>query len=99
MKEKTRKSLKFEKQARLGMGVCMKRKINPDTNEEGELEGVRLPIFDYTGKYIVSISKWNKLVEDEIRYVKSKSRIEAKKKDGLFLACQIVYIAMTMLHF
>ena len=61
--------MKFEKEARLCMGVCMRRKLKED-GSEGDLEGVRLPFFDYSKKEIVSIEKWNKLVQDEIRRVK-----------------------------
>ena len=52
------------------MGVCMRRKLKED-GSEGELEGVRLPFYDYSGKEVVSIKKWNKLVKDEISRVKS----------------------------
>ena len=49
------------------MGVCMKWKLRED-EREGKLEGVRLSFYDYlySGKEVVSIKKWNKLVKDEL---------------------------------
>ena len=61
--------MKFEQEAYLCMAVCMRRKLKEDGGE-GELEGVRLPFYDYTKQEIVSIKKWNKLVQDEISRVK-----------------------------
>ena len=52
------------------MGVCMRWKLKED-GREGKLEGVRLPFYDYSGKEVVSIKKWNKLVKDEIARVKA----------------------------
>ena len=51
------------------MGVCMRRKLKED-GSEGDLEGVRLPFFDYSKKEVVSIKKWNKVVQDKISRVK-----------------------------
>ena len=52
------------------MGVCMRRKLKEDGTER-ELEGVRLPFYDYPKQKVVSIKKWNKLVRDEITRVRS----------------------------
>ena len=80
---KDTKKLKYEKQGRFAMGVCMKHNYNPDTNSEDELKGTRLPMFDYSGKSVIAIKKWNSLVANEIRKVKSKSRSEAKSAGWL----------------
>ena len=50
----------------------MRRKIiNEETGEEGELEGVRLPLFDYTSKKILTIRNYNEYVRKEINQVKT----------------------------
>ena len=52
------------------MGVATRKMINPETDKEEELEGIRLPIFNYTGKEILPIKKWNQKVKEEIQRVK-----------------------------
>ena len=52
-------------------GVCMRRLIDEETGEEGELERVRLKLFDYTSKKVLTIRKFNEKVEKEIRRVKT----------------------------
>ena len=53
------------------MGVCMKRKNEQSvSNENEEFEGHRLPHFTYSGKEVLSISKFEKRIKDEIRRVK-----------------------------
>ena len=44
-----RKNVQFEQEARLCIGVFMRQKLKED-GREGELEGVRLPFYDYTNK-------------------------------------------------
>ena len=53
----------------------MRRKINED-GEEGELEGVRLPLFDYTSKNILTITNYNKKIKEEITRVKTMKHPE-----------------------
>ena len=60
------------------MGVCMRRELDPETNEEGELKGIRIPIFNYSGREVLAINKWNEKVKAEIQNVKCKSQTEAK---------------------
>lgn len=44
----------------------MRKEIN-ENGEEGELEGVRMKLFDYSGKNILTISKYeNKIIKEEI---------------------------------
>ena len=53
------------------MGVCMKRKNeNSVSNEIKQFEGYRLPHFTYSGKEVLSISKFEKKIKEEIRRVK-----------------------------
>ena len=49
----------------------MRRLIDEETGEEGELERVRLKLFDYTSKKVLTIRKFNEKVEKEIRRVKT----------------------------
>ena len=53
------------------MGVAMRRELDQETGEEGELQGIRIPIFNYTGKEILTIKKYEKKVEEEIERVKN----------------------------
>ena len=66
------------------MGVCMRRELDPETNEEGELKGIRLPIFNYSGREVLAINKWNEKVKAEIQNVKCKSQTEAKIGGWIF---------------
>ena len=65
---------KFEEEARMMLGVSMVQ-IN------GVSKGVRCPLFDYTGKMIVGMKKWKRLVSEAIR--------EAKEKRGTYWVLQI----------
>ena len=49
------------------MGVAIRRKVDPETNEEGDLEGICLPFFKYTGKEVLAIKKYKKKIEEEIQ--------------------------------
>jgi hypothetical protein len=42
----------------------------PDFNVEGEEEGVQMKEFDYTGKMLVSIGKYERMVNDEVNCVR-----------------------------
>ena len=49
----------------------MKRKNDESvSNEINEFEGYRLPHFTYSGKEVLSISKFEKKIKDEIKRVK-----------------------------
>ena len=48
----------------------MKKPINSETGREKEQVGIRLPFFDYTGREVLSISKYETKINDEIRRVK-----------------------------
>ena len=63
------KILKFTKDARTCMGVCMRQKIEGEI--EKEMEGVRLPFFDYTGKEVLSIKNYEQKIKEEIDRVRS----------------------------
>ena len=65
-----RKNLKFEKQGRYCMGVAMKKTVDVETGEENESEGIRLPYFDYTGREVLSISKYENKINEEVRRVR-----------------------------
>ena len=68
----TVKNFKFEQEARISTGVCMRRRLlSNETGEEGELEGVRLPLFNYTSKNILTISNYEKKIKEEIERTKS----------------------------
>ena len=56
-------TVKYDEQCRLGAGVCIKKV------DEKEV-GLRLPLFDYTGKELVGIGKEKTLIENEIRRVR-----------------------------
>lgn len=47
---KIRKNFKFKEEACALADICMRRKINDKTGGEGELEWVRLLLFNYTNK-------------------------------------------------
>ena len=49
----------------------MRRIVNVETGEEGELEGIRLPLFNYTSKKILTMHKYNEYVPKEICQVKT----------------------------
>ena len=56
------------------MGVCMKRKDESTVSSENDkFEGIRLPLFEYSGREILPIKKWNQKVKEEIERVKSLS--------------------------
>ena len=61
--EHYRKTLKFEEEARMMLGVSM-------VKEQNKITGVRCPLFDYLGKNIVGMKKWNKLVRQSIKEAK-----------------------------
>ena len=63
--------MKFEKQGRYCMGVAMKKTVCNETNEENEAVGIRLPLFNYTNREVLSISKFEKKEEEEIKRVKT----------------------------
>ena len=62
--------MKFEKQGRYCMGVAMRKPICVESNEEMNAEGVRLTLFDYTNREVLSISKYDQKLNEEIRRVK-----------------------------
>ena len=37
------------------MGVEMRKKLDEETGEESELEGIHIPLFNYTSKEILAI--------------------------------------------
>ena len=53
------------------MGVAIRRKVDPETNKEGKLEGIQLPFFNYTGKEVLAIKKYKKKIAEEIQWVKN----------------------------
>ena len=53
------------------MGVAIRKQVNPETGEEGELEGICLPFFNYTGKEVLAIKKYEKKIDEEIQRVKN----------------------------
>jgi len=72
------------------MGVCTRKKLDENDNE-GEREGVRLNYFDYTGKEVYSIKKFDKKIKEVIKEFKSKLTsghttgwIESERIDGTF---------------
>ena len=60
------------------MGVCMRMDFDTVSNTESDLKGIRLPIFDYSGRQVLAINKYNEKVEIEIQRLKSKSDAEAR---------------------
>ena len=71
--------MKYAQEARLCLGVVALPKDNIGTNgtinnDSGELIGIRLPPFIYSGKVILSISDWKKKEESEIKRVKGLQR-------------------------
>ena len=67
--EQFRRKFKFEEEARMMLGVSMTR---VKKGESFSTEGVRCPLFDYTGKIIVGMGKWAKLLSQVIKEVKDK---------------------------
>ena len=63
--EQFQTTLKFEEEARMMMGVSMVRVKNND-GDYANTKGVRCPVFDYTGKIIVGMGKWKRLVRQAI---------------------------------
>ena len=57
-------SFKYDAQVRLCLGVAMVK------NADGSLIGIRLPLFGYSGKVLVSWKNWNKLIREEIKLVR-----------------------------
>ena len=56
------------------MGVCINRKNEEsEDNENEKFEGKRLNCFTCSGKEVLSINKYYKKVQDEIRQVKEIS--------------------------
>ena len=62
--------MKFPKEARFSFGVCVRK------NADGVEEGIRLPFFNYTGKKIVTMQRYEKLVIDELSRVNAIPRGE-----------------------
>ena len=67
--------VKFPQEGRFCFGVAIRR------DNEGKEEGVRAEAFDYSGKWILSIAKWEDEVETAIRKVK----LLARDKKGKWL--------------
>ena len=63
------RSTKFTQEGRGCFGTATR--VNPDDS----LEGIKLPIFDYTGKEVVSMGKWDKMFELE----KAEKIVEGNK--------------------
>ena len=73
------------------MGVAVRKMIDPETGEEGDLEGIRLPFFNYTGKEVLAIKKYEKKIEEEIQRVKNLTYgktagwvVSSRDNDALF---------------
>ena len=69
---KTRLNVKYEKECRLGLGCAV---IQPLAQDDTPLpnEGVRCHPFDYSGKVIIGFDDYQKMMDLEIRRVKSLS--------------------------
>ena len=65
--EHFRRVFKFEEEARMMLGVSM---IQVQVQDRFVSKGIRLPLFDYTGKKIIGMGKWNKLVRMVIKDVR-----------------------------
>jgi predicted flap endonuclease-1-like 5' DNA nuclease len=68
--------LKFPKEARFSFGVCVRK------NADGVEEGIRLPFFNYTGKKIVTMQRYEKLVIDELSRVNAIPRGEKRELEN-----------------
>ena len=65
--EQFRRKFKFEEEARMMLGVSM---VRVKMEECFITKGVCCPLFNYTGKNIVRMGKWKKLVREAIKEVK-----------------------------
>ena len=65
--EKLELQVKYAKQVRFSFGVAMK-------GEEGSETGHRLEPYDYTGKMILTMPKFEKMIQEEIKRVKNLPR-------------------------
>jgi len=63
-KKQTKYQPKYGKQGRYCLGCAVVK------NESGEREGVVAPLYDYSGKKLITLADWKELVEKEIRRVK-----------------------------
>jgi len=76
--------MKYYDEVRLSLGVAKVK------TAVGGVEGKRLPLFDYSGKVLLTIKDWNKCKNDEIKRVRSLKGdclpwvINRRKKDELF---------------
>ena len=68
--ERFRRVFKFEEEARMMLGVSAVRVKIQDCFVT---RGVRCPLFDYTGKNIVGMGKWKKLVSQAIMQAKNST--------------------------
>ena len=68
------------------MDVAMRRMLDEDTGEEGELEGIRIPLFNYTGKEVLAIKRYEKKIEEEIERVKNLT--DGKTAGWIISSCQ-----------
>ena len=62
---KFKRDLKFTEEGRFSFGVAVRKNAN------GEEEGVRLEVFDYTCTSLLTIGKYEALINQEISRVKA----------------------------
>ena len=77
--------VKYNKEIRLSLGCCLCR------DDNGELQGRRLPLFDYTNRWVVTITQYEEeCIPRQIRKIKSttvkKGWVEGERTpdEGLF---------------
>ena len=59
--------VKFDKEIRLSLGCCLGK------DSDGKLYGKRLPVFDYTGRWIVTITQYEEeCIPRQIRKIREK---------------------------
>ena len=58
-------SVKYEDQCRISAGVCVKM------NDDHQPIGHRLPLFNYSGKELIGVTRSDELISNEINRVKN----------------------------